>query len=143
MVFWRRKKRAPVQISREDLLKLVPLKNPVLKWEKNSGEVSVFVPMGEFKHTTRLARRVGSQPPRRIVLDRLSTDVWELCDGINTIDDIVLRFCATHRVQRHQAEPAIIALLGRLTGKGLVAMTPRQVPPGKQSSRTPGEELSE
>ena len=46
--------------------------------------------------------------------------VWELCDGMTTLDELALAFCQVFSVSRSQAVAEVGAVLAQLAEAGLV-----------------------
>ncbi|MBS7628053.1 PqqD family protein [Candidatus Bathyarchaeota archaeon] len=130
--FFRKKKEAEVPpITREQFLQLVPLRNPALKWKRyRSGEVYIIL-----EGPRRPARRgiasklfpVASSPrTKRIILDKIGSFVWELCDGNNTIDDIITKLSEAHKLTRREAEIPLRAYLQTLAKRGFIGVLPKE-----------------
>ena len=59
---------------------------------------------------------------RTIRLDRLGTQIWELCDGERTVEDVVDEFARRHRLTFHEARASVTAYLKLLVQRGVLAM---------------------
>lgn len=72
---------------------------------------------------------IRPSPQKSHVLDRLGREVWEMCDGDRTVENIIDQFCGQHRLTFHEGRVAVTAYLKSLLERGLVAMAfPRQNP---------------
>ncbi|MFA7235996.1 MAG: PqqD family protein [Phycisphaeraceae bacterium] len=85
----------------------VVLVAPLKKRWFNGPPVTWFVPM-------KRERRVG--------LDALGTEVWRLCDGRHTTEQIMDLFAQRHRIHFHEARVCVSQFLRMLTERGMVAM---------------------
>ncbi len=65
---------------------------------------------------------VRSRTTRTIRLDRLGSQVWELCDGERTVEDLVDEFARHHRLTFHEARASVTAYLRMLVQRGVLAM---------------------
>lgn len=92
-----------------EILKIRPKKNEEgIVTELGDGTVVVAVP---FKKTTHLKPPLSwvfsSKPELSTRLDGLGTEMWRLCDGHNTVENIVDAFAAAHRLTFHEARVAV------------------------------------
>ncbi len=129
-LFKRKKKQEGLQIPRSAFLKIKPVRNPILKWEKNrkTREIKIIVPLKppqqtqEKKGKKDILRKIFvSEPRKRIInLDRIGSIVWELCDGERTIGDIANYFVEKYKLMPEEAEISLSAYFNLLSKKGLV-----------------------
>jgi len=125
----RKKPKGPV-ISRSEFLELKPVRNPVLKWEKNEkGEIKLLIPLKEDSAKKGVSGKMFSKllPPspteKKIQLDKLGSEVWELCDGNNTVKDIADTLHAKYKMMAVEAEISLDAYFRQLTQRGLVGFS--------------------
>ena len=64
---------------------------------------------------------VPGRDRRRITLDRLGRELWELCDG-RAVEDIVEELARRHRLSFHEARVSATALLRELIRRGALAI---------------------
>jgi len=57
-----------------------------------------------------------------IVLDRLSGRVWDLCDGVRTVEEIVEIFAAEEKLTFHEARVAVTQVIEGLVRRGGLAI---------------------
>jgi len=57
---------------------------------------------------------------RRIVLDRVGADIWELCDGEHTVDGIIAALSEKYKLNRKEAEVSLTSYLRQLGRRGLI-----------------------
>ena len=114
-------KKPKVEISRESALDARPLRRDAVRSTvEGNGELSVVV---EFERAGWLKRLDGKEHVRKtFVLDGLGREVYEACDGKQSVKDIVSRFAQEHHVSVAEAEYSVTTYLKTLMGKGLVGM---------------------
>ena len=59
-------------------------------------------------------------------LDKLGTEVLELCDGSRRVEEIVDEFAAKHRLTFHESRVAVTGFLRSLVQRGLIAIEQQQ-----------------
>ena len=59
---------------------------------------------------------------RTLTLDRLGTEVWDLCDGERTVEGIIEAFARNHRLTFHEARAAVTVYLKSLVQRGALAL---------------------
>ena len=109
------------KFRREEVLAARPIQNPATSWEKDMNEEAViFIPRRDV-WWVKLAAKIFSIPAeRKLVLDRLGTEVWELCTGENTVKDLVEVFQKKHKLSPKQAETSMITYLNQMARRGLI-----------------------
>ncbi len=114
----------PASVTREESLDSKPIHNPALTVElAPDGCVTLAAPPRQARWARILAKllRVADQP-RRIRLDELGTTVWNLCDGQNTVRQIITRFAGQYKLNRKEAEVSILQYIRSLAQKGLIGI---------------------
>lgn len=111
------------QVSWERMLAAVPVRNAAATVTRTQrGTVNVQVkgdPMPLLKPIYRLLK-VAVQ--RTVVLDRLGTEMWELCDDRRTVEEVVDIFAGRHRLTFHESRVAVTNYLKQLVQRGVLAM---------------------
>lgn len=106
---------------RAEIEKVIPVRNDALNAEKrNDGEISVTVERKKLWWVTLLAFIFYIPKKRTIQLDRIGAEVYEMCNGKNSVDAIVECFREKHKITRRESELSIVAYLRRLGKKGLL-----------------------
>jgi hypothetical protein len=59
---------------------------------------------------------------RRVELDDLGLEVLNLCNGRNTVESIIEKFAADHKLSFREAQLSVTQFLRLLTERGLVAV---------------------
>jgi hypothetical protein len=106
------------------MLRSIPAPNQAARVERlPDRSVTLHVKKAEARHRRRPFRRfVTGAPERRVMLDRLGTQVWELCDGKRTVESVVDAFAASHGLTFHESRAAVSTYLKMLTRHGVIAV---------------------
>ena len=136
----RKKKEQAPPLARSDFLRILPVRNRGLEWEKDeSGKITLILkfekPKEEEKEEKERRRRRGilmtptpSLKQRKIHLDTLGSIVWELCDGQRTVKDIIDQLQEKYKMLPSEAEISLNSYFNELAKRGLVAfMVPEEV----------------
>jgi hypothetical protein len=113
--------------SREDALECTPVKNDrVEEFRLENGELQLSYPVSTRPWLAGFVRRLGRKPNgtyiKKLQLDALGTEVWELLDGGNRVRDVIRQFAARHRLQQREAELAVTRFLRELGKRGLIGL---------------------
>ncbi len=128
------KKRPESQLERADILQSLPLRNQLIEWEvDHNGEVSLVIPQKETLWLRLVAKLFMLPPKRVVVLDDVGAFVWQLCDGHNSIAQIVKQLCGKYRMTRKEAETSLFTFMRQLGKRGMVGFAvPQKSKKGKQ-----------
>lgn len=131
------------QVSRSEVLVAIPVKNPLIEWERvaRKADDTESVPTVLMKIPRRkdkmgnLAAKIFRLPDfRKLELDEIGSDVWELCDGTHTVEAIIKALGDKYKMNRRQTEASVTAFLKMLAERRLVALkTGRAVKSAKQT----------
>ena len=62
-------------------------------------------------------------PEKRVAhLDRLGAEIWNLCDGVRTVEQIVDQFADNHRLTFHEARVGASSYMKMLVRRGALVM---------------------
>ena len=61
---------------------------------------------------------------KKIVLDNIGSYVWELCNGKNSVNDIISGLMEKYKLRRIEAEKSLILFLQMLSRKTLIGFLP-------------------
>lgn len=118
------------QISRSwrRMLEARPLRNNAVRIEKDSKKnVIIYVKASRPKYLVPpLSWIVPFRPERRVILDRLGTQVWNLCNGERTVENVVDIFGEQHHLTFHEARVAVTGYIKILTQRGVLAIVLRE-----------------
>jgi Coenzyme PQQ synthesis protein D (PqqD) len=118
------------QVDRRRSLALKPLRNPKVDWSpdtsNDSGPITINIPLQRrpvpksvLWFATKLARR---KPPdtRKLLLDPVGSFVWRNADGSRTVRKLIWDLAAEYKLNRRDAEIALIEFLGKLSSRNLI-----------------------
>ncbi len=130
----RKKKPKAPRLSRSEFLSLKPIRNPIVKWEKNEkGEIKIAIPLKKIREEAKkrkkasgrafgLFSRLFPEPEeKKIQLDEIGSTVWELCDGKKTTKEIVDYLCEKYKLLPREVEVSLSTYLNSLVKRGLIA----------------------
>jgi Coenzyme PQQ synthesis protein D (PqqD) len=114
-------------LSRGDALLCRPVKNPeIIAIQAETGDVLLTYPVTLRPWLARIYKRFGKSSDvtrfKKLQLDRLGTEVWEMINGRSTVERMVERFGKKHRLHPKEAEVAVTGFLRDLGKRGLIAM---------------------
>jgi hypothetical protein len=136
MVVFRKKPKRDPQFSRVQALKCTPVKNiHVMATRLNSGEILLTYPAAMRPWIAGLIRRFGGTSDRsltrKLQLDELGTQVWDLIDGNNTVQSVIQRFAANYQLQLKEAEVSVSRFLRELGRRGIIGLRDFNDGPGE------------
>ena len=109
------------KLSRDQALSARPVRNPVLKWERNeNGEIRLLVPLRKDRVTRVLRKLLRAPEYKEILLDEVGSDIWELCDGKHTVQSIIAATCKKYKLTRRECEASVGTYLKMLSERNLV-----------------------
>jgi len=81
-------------MKKKELLLKKPVRNPdeSIKWKSENGIIIITYPKNFGKIEKWLHDRIGGPEEVRRPLDRYTSYIWKLCDGENSIFDIINEF---------------------------------------------------
>jgi hypothetical protein len=108
-------------LSRQEALAALPVRNEGLKTEPTGdGELMVTIPRRSDWVGGLLALVFAVPKERKVVLDRVGTEIWQLCDGRHTVQGIISALGEKHKLNRKEAEVSLTAYLRQLGRRGLI-----------------------
>ena len=111
------------KIDRKQALAVIPMRNPLVEWERKGKEVVLTVPMRDDRLARVVKKIVRNLPDsRQVGLDDVGSDVWELCDGQRDIDGVVRAISSTYKLTRREAEASVTMFLQTLAKKNLIGL---------------------
>ena len=106
-------------ISRNEFLKITPVRNPYLKWKSEKGVVKISIPRN--KPEKSLVSKI-SKPPKekKIELDKIGSIVWDLCDGKRTVEEVAGILHERYKLLKSEAELSLNTYFNSLSKRGLM-----------------------
>lgn len=118
-------RRKGVRIPREVWLRSKPVRLINDYVVDDGGNVVLIAEIAEKGLLSRLLKWFSVVPPpryKKFVLDKMGSKVWLMCNGENTIEDIVKALVKETGLSRRNVELAVYSYLNTLISKGLIAM---------------------
>jgi len=122
-------------LPREDVLRLRPVRNPVVTWEAEAVDEAeddtgdeteippkyvLNLPTKQDKFAKILTRMFKGPSSRKVQLDEFGSQVWDRCDGKHTIEELVRFTCETYKLNRRQGEVSVLAFMRMLSERRLI-----------------------
>ncbi len=122
-----KKKRKPPALTRDQALACTPVRNHSVSWEiLDSGLVRVEYVLVLKPLLKSISERFGSggdEPPtRKLELDALGSQVWQMIDGSRTTAQLIEEFARLQKISNQEAEQSITLFLRELGKRGLIAL---------------------
>jgi len=122
-----RKKPPQPTLTREQALACTPVKNNVVDWKiLDSGLVQVeyVLLLKPFLLSIfqKFEKSSSTPPTRKLQLDELGSQVWQMIDGTRTTAELIEEFAKIHRISAAEAEQSITLFLRELGKRGLIAL---------------------
>ncbi|RLE78217.1 MAG: hypothetical protein DRJ56_00565, partial [Thermoprotei archaeon] len=57
---------------------------------------------------------------KKILLDKVGSFVWDLCDGEHTVEDIIRELMREYKLHRREAEASLLLYLQMLSKRALI-----------------------
>jgi Coenzyme PQQ synthesis protein D (PqqD) len=113
----KKRKRTP---SRRELLALRPLRNSALEWAVEEDQVVLEIKRVSNWKTKLLNIFVPLPESRRVMLDPIGSDVWQMLDGQTTIEYIGKALAKKHKLTPREAELSLQQFFKELSRRGYV-----------------------
>jgi len=98
-----------------------PARNEELTWEKNDdGEVQITVRRQETWKVRLISKIFYIPKKRKITLDEVGTEVWQLCNGRNTVARMIEDLSDKYQLNRKEAEVSLLAYLKTMAQKRFI-----------------------
>ena len=111
------------KIDRKQALAIVPVKNPLIEWERKGNEVHLTIPVRDDRVARLFKRFVRSLPDKReVALDEVGARVWELCNGERDISAIVGSVSKDYKLTRREAEASVTMFLQTLAKRSYIGL---------------------
>ena len=98
-----------------------PTRNDSLRWEQSDeGEVRVVVERQETWKVKLLSKVFYIPKERKITLDEVGTEVWQMCNGRNSVGQMIDLLSEKYQLNRKEAEVSLLQYLKTLGQKRFV-----------------------
>ena len=134
-VFKKKQKRNP-HLSRFQALNCTPVKNMHVKTTRlDTGEILLTYPAAIRPWIAGLIRRFGGPSDKsftkKLQLDELGTQVWDLIDGNTTVQSVIQRFAEHYQLHLKEAEVSVSRFLRELGRRGIIGLRELNNGPGE------------
>lgn len=114
-------------LTREAALRCIPVRNADVQEERlPSGDLLLTHPVTLRPWMAAVVRRLGREEQsvrlKKLQLDGLGTDVWDLLDGRRTVERVIQEFTEKYQLHAKEAEVAVTRFLRELGRRGLIGM---------------------
>ena len=111
--------------SWKQMLLAIPTPNTAAnaKYDEGSGLVTVTVKNIKPDYMIPpFSWVVHFSPQKEITLDKLGSQLWKLCNGKNTVENIIDLFKDAYGLTFHEAKTSVVEYLKKLIQRGVVAV---------------------
>ncbi len=131
------------QVDRRRSLALKPLRNPDVPWAPHDpydGPVTIDIPLQRRaipKPLVWVASKLARKTPpniRKLQLDPVGSFVWRSADGHRSVRELIWLLAAEYRLNRRDAEVALLEFLGQLSQRNLIGFAHIQQPGTQQGT---------
>ena len=133
------------RVSRNQVLGAQPVRNPAVSWERKvwredgPSVVLLRVPRRSGRWSDFVARMFQIPDFKKVELDEMGSDVWEMCDGKADVDAITRVICDRFHLNRRQGESSVTAYMRMLAERRFLALRVEKVMAGKGAGRQSGD----
>jgi hypothetical protein len=114
-------RRAP-KLTHEQSLNAFPVRNTLVQYQRTEeGEVEITIPRREDLLGKMMALVFFIPKKRKIILEAVGSDVWEMCDGQHTVSQIIDALVRKHKLTRREVEASLTEYLRKLGKRRLIA----------------------
>ncbi|MDQ2687068.1 MAG: PqqD family protein [Armatimonadota bacterium] len=117
-------------LDRGDMLALRPVRNPAVVWERRVEDLddsdirtaaTLMLPIRKDRMSKILSFWFHMPEGKTITLeDEISAELWEMCDGSNTVEQLVQHTCRSYKLNRRQGEVSVVTFMRMLTQRRLI-----------------------
>jgi len=129
----KRSRKADPAHARREFLALRPMRNPALEWSEEDGHVILEIKLAESWKTRILNLFFQVPRGRRVALDAIGTDVWQMLDGQHTIGQIAKSLASKYKLNAREAELSLQQFFKDLGRRGYVGFMVEAEPTPSQS----------
>lgn len=111
------------KIDKREALAIIPVRNPLVKWERKGEEIILTIPLRDDKIARLIKKYMKNVPDfRQMGLDDVGSTVWELCDGVRDINGVVETISKDYKLTRREAEASVTMFMQTLAKKHLIGL---------------------
>lgn len=106
--------------SRQELLALRPMRNPDLDWSEEDGHIVLHIKHKKMAKAWLLSKFFPIPEARRVVLDTIGTDVWQMIDGKTNIGRIARVLAQKYKLTPREMELSLQQYFKELGRRGYI-----------------------
>lgn len=106
--------------TRKELLALRPMRNPDLEWSEEDGRIVLHIKHKKMAKAWLLTKLFPIPEDRRVVLDAIGTDVWQLIDGKTNIGRIAKVLAQKYKLTPREMELSLQQFFKELGRRGYI-----------------------
>jgi len=110
------------RLTRQQSLGALPVRNPVVTARKlDNGDAELTIPRREDWKGKLLSWVFYIPKERRIILEGIGAEVWEMCDGEHSVTQMIALLVKKYKLSPREAEASLVEYLRRLGKRKLIA----------------------
>ncbi|NIM05859.1 MAG: PqqD family peptide modification chaperone [Armatimonadetes bacterium] len=110
------------RLTRRQALSALPVRNQAFAVRRTeNGETEITVPRRNDWLGKLLSLILLIPKERKIVLEAVGSEVWDMCDGAHTVSQMADALVKKHKLDRREAETSLTEYLRRLGKRRLIA----------------------
>ena len=111
------------QLSKEQILLSIPVKNACIRWTKNeNGETVLRIPRKKGRAIYLLSKVFFVPEEKTVILDKVGSHLWELCNGKNSVNEIIKSLQKTFEFNQKKLEPSCLEYLKKMVKRGIIGL---------------------
>jgi hypothetical protein len=111
------------KLSRQQSMQAIPVPASIAEEEELDGGGVKLSVMVATRPMQRKILRLPEHVKREYELDVFGREVFGLCNGKNTVADILKQFCKKNKLPPQEGETAVLTFIRTLVAKGLIVVT--------------------
>jgi len=136
MGLWGRSKKPIPELDRESSLNARPVLNRLVKTEEGENDhVVLLVPRRKTALVKAVSEIFKLPLTKQIALDEVGSYVIRLCDGANTVREMITKLSGKYRLSRREAEVSMLSFLRQLGRRGIIGFVIEEDGSGETNHR--------
>ncbi len=125
------------------MLAVRPVRHPRIEWSREprkSDNVAVAllkIPRLRGRWADLVAKWMQVPDFKKVELDEIGSDVWEMCDGNSHVEAIAKAIGTSYRLNKRQAEVSVTAYLKMLAERRFIALKSKSTGKATVTAKSP------
>ncbi|MBM3278023.1 MAG: PqqD family protein [Candidatus Handelsmanbacteria bacterium] len=116
-----------------------PARNELLRWEiTEAGEAQIIIQRQDNWKVRLLSKVFYIPKERKITLDAIGTEVWQMCTGRATVGQMIEALAEKYQLNRKEAEVSLLSYLKTLGQKRFVGFALEANPAARKKGSASG-----